>query len=276
MHWTWSALLAVCLALPAQVAVAARPAPELPTVYLALGDSVAAGVGASVPQRTGNVARIHRALPAAGPMGIDRLINLAQSGESSVSMRTGGQLARAVAAIADPATDVRLVTLIIGANDFLPLLQTEACTDPFGASCQQAVGVALATLAQNYPAILQSIRQALDAQPGDERLLVMAYYNPFSGLGNALDRAVDAAQLGSDGVVDCAANATDPTRVGLNDIITCIGRLYGAEVVDVHPLFRGQAPSLTHITDTPPDIHPNDAGHAVIAAAFLRRWAAGT
>lgn len=190
-------------------------------------------------------------------------------------MRSGGQLARAVATIADPATDVRLVTLIIGANDFLPLLQTEACANPFGPPCQQVVGVALATLAQNYPVVLHSIRQALDAQPGDERLLVMAYYNPFSGLGDALDRAVDAAQLGSDGVVDCAASAADPTRVGLNDIITCIGRLYGAEIVDVHPLFRGRAPALTHIADTPPDIHPNDAGHAVIASAFLRRWAAG-
>ena len=43
-------------------------------------------------------------------------------------------------------------------------------------------------------------------------------------------------------------------------------------VVDLAPLFAGQGSKLTHILDNPPDIHPTDAGHAVIAEALVRAY----
>ena len=65
--------------------------------------------------------------------------------------------------------------------------------------------------------------------------------------------------------IDCTAIG-DPSKTGLNDLIACIGGSFGAIVVDVHPLFDSQAVVLTHIALG--DIHPNDAGHTVIADAF--------
>ncbi len=76
------------------------------------------------------------------------------------------------------------------------------------------------------------------------------------------------ALLGSDRTVDCAAAAVDPANAGLNDLIACIGRQYGATVVDVYPLFAGRGLTLTHVAAG--DIHPTDAGHLVIAGAFQR------
>lgn len=36
-------------------------------------------------------------------------------------------------------------------------------------------------------------------------------------------------------------------------------------LVDLAPTFAGRGGTLIHIRDTPPDIHPTDAGHAAIA-----------
>ena len=78
---------------------------------------------------------------------------------------------------------------------------------------------------------------------------------------------MDAVLLGSDGAVDCGANLGDPTKVGFNDIITCVGGLMGAEIVDIHPLFKDAAPTLAHIAEG--DIHPNNDGHQAIAEAVI-------
>ena len=61
--------------------------------------------------------------------------------------------------------------------------------------------------------------------------------------------------------------------MGLNDIITCAGGLMGAEIVDIHPLFNGAAPELTHITEG--DIHPNNDGHQAIADAVIAAFIGG-
>src|SRR5262245_24386466 len=86
--------------------LAAPFAQEPPTgVYLALGDSLAAGVGATRPTESGYVSQLFTALQANGD-GITELDNLAISGETTTSILDHGQLDRAMAAIADPANDV--------------------------------------------------------------------------------------------------------------------------------------------------------------------------
>ena len=57
------------------------------------------------------------------PADAERLLNYARAGETSAVFCTGGHLAQAVAVISDPTTDVRLVTLDIGGDDLLALLQ---------------------------------------------------------------------------------------------------------------------------------------------------------
>jgi len=266
---TAAGVLTVALLL-APVATAA--APPSPHTYLALGDSLAVGVGAVNPARLGYVAHVFRVARAKPAGSVNQLTNLAISGETSSSfIGSGGQLARAVSAINEPSSDVRLVTLDIGGNDFLGLLQPgQPCAvDPTTSTCRAAVVAALATFQANYTVILSQLTVALSHDPGGERLLVMTYFNPFSGAGNLLfERAFDAVLLGSDGRIDCTAVPAADDRVGLNDLIACIGTQFGATTVDIQPLFVGRGPHLTHINDG--DIHPNTAGHAAVAHAVVK------
>jgi hypothetical protein len=132
------------------------------------------------------------------------------------------------------------------------------------------VANALTTFADNYQVILAQLNDALAQDPGEGRVLVTTYYNPFGGTGNPLEGPVDAALLGSDGAVDCAANPADPAKVGLNDIITCVGEQLAAEIVDIYPLFNNAAPELTHLAGG--DIHPNNDGHRAIADAVIATY----
>jgi hypothetical protein len=104
-----------------------------------------------------------------------------------------GQMAPALEIINDPGTEVQVVTLTIGANDFLPLMRTEPCaSDPVGVACQQAVANALHTFAGNYQVILSQLNTALAQNSGEGRVLVTTYYNPFDGTDDSLEGAVDA------------------------------------------------------------------------------------
>jgi lysophospholipase L1-like esterase len=240
-----------------------------PDYYLALGDSVAAGQGASRPDRLGYVGLFRRSFQA-NHQGKEHFANLAVPGESSVTF-LGGQMARALATINDPNTNIEVVTLTLGANDLLPPIITAPCTsDPEDVACQLAVTTALTTFAGSYLAILAQLDIALAQDLGEGRILVTTYYNPFDGTGDPREAPVDAALLGNDGAVDCAANLRDPVKVGLNDIIVCVGELTGAEIVDVYPLFKDAAPVLTHIEEN--DIHPNNGGYRAIADAVIATY----
>src|SRR5215207_1092499 len=110
-------MLAALVLAPAGVASAAAPEPS--EIYLALGDSLAVGIGATNPARLGYVAHVFRVAHARPAGSVDQLRNLAVGGETSGTFISSGQLAQAVAAIRQPSSDVRLVTLNIGGNDFL-------------------------------------------------------------------------------------------------------------------------------------------------------------
>ncbi|HEX2193702.1 MAG TPA: GDSL-type esterase/lipase family protein [Candidatus Limnocylindria bacterium] len=244
------------------------PAPQAGT-YLALGDSLAVGVGASDPARLGYVGRIHRAL--GGPA----LRNLAVSGETSASFREGGQLTAALEAIRSADPPVSLVTLDIGGNDLLRLLGSEPCmSQPDSAACGQAVAATLAAFERNYRAIVGELRAELDRTAPGARLAVMTYFNPFSGTDAVYEAGGRLALLGNDLELDCRAADRDLADRGMNDIIACVGRRAGAAVADVHPRFVGQGLDLTHIGSE--DIHANDQGYAVIAETFVRALPAGS
>ena len=260
---TLAAVVAVLAAVPAIAGATGPPRPHL----ISMGDSVAAGQGASNERFLGNAGLFSWYYRVATP-GRVRTSNVAVKGETSGSL-LGDQWAAAERRIA-AGSDVEVVTLTIGANDFLPLLGAEPrASDPAGAACQQEVGAALAGFAGNFQTIMTRLAQALAADPGDEQVIVTTYYNPFDGTGSPYEGAVDAALLGADGVVDCAASG-NPLNAGLNDIVACTAEAFGASVADIHPLFDGQAPLLTHIAEG--DAHPNNLGHWAIAGALVRAY----
>jgi lysophospholipase L1-like esterase len=199
-----------------------------PDYYMAVGDSVAVGQGASIPERFGYVGLFNQFYQA-DHRGEEGLANLAVPGETSATFLSG-QIARALETIHDPDTEIKVVTLTLGINNLLPVFRTEPCaSDPGGAACQQAVVTARTTFADNYLSILGQLNLALAQDPGEGRVLVTTYYNPFDGTGNLLEGPVDAALRGSDGAVDfdCAADPEEPNKLGFNDIIACTGGALG-------------------------------------------------
>lgn len=257
-------VVAVAGLVPPPTASATQPAA---TQYVALGDSFAQGIGSPVPEQTGYVAQVgkryfHRAYP--GP---ENLLNLAsdQADSTTATLITDGQLANAIAAIADPTTDTKLVTLTIGGNDLLRLLRSGPCsTNPGGEECQGLVVTAIGGAAANYPVILGTLAGALAGEPGGTTVVGTTFYNPFDGTGSPFEGPVEFALLGLDGVIDCAA-LVNPFNAGLNDVIACTAEAFGMQVADLHPLFEGRTLELTLIAEN--DVHPNMKGHRLIADA---------
>lgn len=238
-----------------------------PGTYVALGDSLAVGVGATRPDETGYVALLADRLAEAEAMPrVAQLRNLAISGETSGSMLDRGQLDTAVEAIAEADPPVTLVTLDIGGNDLLALLRTPECRDdPQGSPCLAMLSETLTEFEDAYRRILEDLTDALAEHAPGARLAVMTYFNPFSGTDASHEAAGELALLGTDARVDCEATAREER--GMNDVIVCVGQELGAVPVDVQPRFAGLGLTLTHIGVQ--DIHANDEGYAVIADQFL-------
>lgn len=237
-------------------------APTIPAVapYFSIGDSISDAEGAS-SRDLGYVALFAAEaweildLPgepsARGEFG-------RRGGETSTSiLAVGGQLDLATAEIrsrnsdTDAANDVRLISVDIGGNDFRALTRSDSpcAVSVVSPDCQAAVAQVIGAFSANYPIILQRIREA--AGP-DAIIVAMAFYNPFSGTGQAVDAPGDivAAQMTAQAKTVATASPVD------------------AVWVDLAAVFQGKAPTLTRIMEDPPNIHANDAGHAAIAAAM--------
>jgi lysophospholipase L1-like esterase len=240
----------------------AAASPSSPS-YLALGDSLAAGVGASEPAQAGYVGLVFDALrkePASRyGEGDLTLLNLGDPGETSTSMlASGGQLEKALAEVESRRDDsiagneVAVITIDIGANDFIPFVQGDSSClpNPLAEACQEAAASALTAFRSNFTDIMRRLRAA--AGP-DAEIVAVGLYNPLSGTGGPFDAVGDAAVALFNSTV--AEAAADP------DI--------QAGLADVFLLFQGRGPELTHIADLPPDLHPNDSGHYLIAQGVV-------
>jgi lysophospholipase L1-like esterase len=254
-------VLAAALPLACLPAATGQAAPPAPATYLALGDSVAFGTGATDPATQGYVP-----LLAAELQGKDcgkgkavgcrvELVNLAQNGATTVSL-IDRQLDAALALIeARNATrtkvdDVRLITITIGGNDVVSPVAT-ACAAGVTASCLQTISTQFAQLGSNYADILSQLRAA--AGP-DTTIAVQTYYNAIENPGCRLNFLTALGRIVLEG--------GGPVPAGYNDVIRQQAMAYGAVVVDT-------APVVDPVTETQPDcLHPNDAGHAEIAGAF--------
>jgi lysophospholipase L1-like esterase len=231
-------------------------------LYLALGDSLSAGVGASgFSAENAFVGLVHEEL---GPE--FALLNLGIAGDDSRQLIEEGPLDRAVAEIEqrnnddDPDNDVEVVTLEIGGNDLLDLffelvlpgrcpsvaegLETPECVD--------ALRETLDAYGPNLDLILDRLREA----DTELNIFLMTLYNPFSGASAVLD---ELGELTLEGDLDT------PFPEGLQDIIRRQAEENEVHLVEVYPLFEGKAREYI-AADT---IHPNDTGYRVMADAVI-------
>ncbi len=225
--------LAQCASKPAPA-----PSPPLPVagLYIAVGDSIAVGVGAS-SRDNGFVAVYFARLRASGLA--QQLSNRAVSGATATTV-LANQLPSALEDIAR-ASDTKLVSVTVGTNDSADV----ACRPAGAPNCP---------FASNLRTIIERLQGALATDPGDERIQIMDRYNFDAGTSLESFRAVDL--LGTDGRVSCG-------DTGWNDVIHCIAVEKVATVVDTYtPMLAGGRPYLAD------GVHPNDAGHAALAQAF--------
>jgi lysophospholipase L1-like esterase len=197
-------------------------------------------------------------LAAPGATSADLLGDYPAQGRASQS-----QLGQGVRLLAEGRAN--LVTIAIGGNDILRLIKPgqpcviEAITsDPCLAAMQESVRT---LSAPNVPQILSAL---VDAAGSGTQIIVLTYPNVFSvGAGDLREQRTDLAITTLNGVIADAVAQLQPRAAG---------RGVRLATVDLFPLFAGKAGTLTHILDSPPDIHPTDAGYAVIADAVARAY----
>ncbi len=249
-------LLAAFLSL----ALLAQPAPASAKgapAYVAIGDSIAFGVGASNPEERGYVALTYDALRKSDryrQRGLD-LVNLGVPGATSSDLLLpGGQMERALSEIRERQEDtssaddnVEIITLNIGGNDVLALATSDSpcVADPLSAECQDRFQEMWEALEDGLTEVLQRLREA--APEAD--IIVLDLYSPLSGRGGAPDLIADLAVGEINAVTERVTSRPE----------------LGAKLARVYPLFRGRASQFVAADN----IHPNDEGHAVIAEVLL-------
>src|SRR3990172_1020156 len=249
---------------PLSPAPTPSPAPDTPSpgppLYIALGDSLSAGRGASDASSTAWVPLVHAGLSGFA------LLNLGVPGDDSGELLNGGPLDRALGEIearrndAIAGNEAAAITVEIGGNDLLDIYfglvvpgtcptVTESLRKP---QCVQALQDALARYRPNLRQILTGLGQAAPDAP----VFLMTLYNPFSGGAGVLDQF---------GVVSLEGMPDTPFPEGLNDIIRAEGAAAGVHVVEWYDLFLGKVNE--YISNDL--IHPNDTGYRVMADAVL-------
>jgi lysophospholipase L1-like esterase len=224
----------------------AATAPGNP-VYMALGDSLAATVGVD-GFAEGYVSQVHRELSLRDGI-VYGLRNFGITGETSGTMLLGGQLADAVEYGSD--LEVAYITIDVGANDLLGHLASSDCSEDVQApECASRIDVSLNAYRTNIEAIFDT----LDKEFPDATIVFLLAYNPFS--------------LGFEDQVAFEAQSNE-VLTDLNDIAAKSAADHGILVADGFSPMRGTTTATTHMTDTPPDIHPNARGYDVLTDAIL-------
>jgi lysophospholipase L1-like esterase len=238
-----------------------------PTYYLALGDSLAANVGAS-PSSNGYVNRIYQHELTRSPGLV--LDNISCSGATTASMLTGSNCGRPVTQIVDAENflhahpgQVAFVTIDIGGND------ASGCVSASGVDATCSANAAAAIQA-NLTSILARLKAAY---PG-VRVYGMNYYTPplaywltgASGQQVARD-SVPAAKAFNDQLEQIYAAAgfatADVSAAFDNDNLALTGSYGGLTV----PQNVANLCNWTLVCSNN-NVHANNTGHGKLADAF--------
>jgi acetyl esterase/lipase len=261
---TASVLPVVSAAGPAGAAKA--PAPHY---YLALGDWLATGIGASSsPNDYVNLIATHEATRYPNL----QTINLGCGGATTASMAdgpgcsytTGTQLGDAVAFLRAHPRQVAFVTIDIGADD-IAACQSSSGTDP---TCAAA---AINQISTDLP---QELAQLKGAGPGVP-IYGMNYYDPFLAdwlTGTAGQTVATQSIAGTDqlnALLDqiytaAGASTADPSSLFETDDTDPVGTYEGATV----PQDVATVCQWTDACTSAGSIQPDDQGYAELAAAF--------
>jgi lysophospholipase L1-like esterase len=249
----------VCALVAATVALASAASASAARLYVAVGDSVGAGFGATPGQSFFDLYCAYLKSPAGGSL-VDQCVNESLVGLTSQSALDGGTIQKVVNDI-NGSTSAPVVTVVLGANDLL------------GSSGCQPITAAGCTFMANMRTILDQLQTALAGHPGPHVIQWLEYYNPNhdNPFGSAsADQSTAALLLGNDfALTDCSSS--DLTLIGLNDAINCIAKEKGATPVDAYTPFQNGCASGDCFSDS---LHPNDKGYGLIFDAF--RDAIGT
>jgi lysophospholipase L1-like esterase len=271
------------LALTAAVPVQARPGhgqggPQ--RAYLALGDSLAFGYQQVTFNENG---------PAENPEAFDKgyvddfaralrmrdprlaVVNDGCPGETTDSLIEGpcryqlafplhhpysggpstSQLSDALAFLAAHRNFVDPITIDIGANDAIAVL--EGCNRQPPCVGEHAPAL-IAHVAANLRLILSDLRQAAP----HAKIVVLGLYDPFGPQIPGSDQLTERLNEAMDGAA------------------ASVGARFGDPLALFNPPGEAEQPTLcllTHICDEPvKDIHPTDAGYAVLAGIVLDRF----
>jgi lysophospholipase L1-like esterase len=245
--------------------LASQPAPPVHSAeapaYLALGDSLAFGVGAANPAAEGYVGLVHFELQNVreyAESGLE-LENVSEPGATSGDMlEPDGQLDQAIAKIeereAETAerddgvdTEVDIISIDVGGNDLLSLATPDSpcVVDVTTEECRNSITQTLGALQENLATILGRLRAAAP----DAQIYVIDLYNPYSGTGDERELIANVGVQQVNGVIG-AVTSDENLR---------------AQLVPIYELFidRGNQWIASD------GIHPNDAGHRVIAEALM-------
>jgi lysophospholipase L1-like esterase len=258
MRAAW--LLLLLLAAAFAIGASCDPADDTTSLYVALGDSLSEGVGASDPRATGLVPLVQAELDEG-----TALLNLGHSGDTSADLIDHGHLDDAVAEIElrngddDSDNDVSLVTLEIGGNDLLrlyfTLVVTGRCPDVESSINDPECTEPLRNAFDGFEPNLAETLDALQAADPELRILLMTLYNPFPS--GSPTRSV--GDLSLEGMPDT------PFEEGLNDIVRRQAAERDLTVAEVYEPFQGRSDELI----SGDHIHPNDAGYRVMADAVI-------
>jgi lysophospholipase L1-like esterase len=215
--------------------------------YLALGDSLTAGLGVA-DKKDDFVSRFHAYLEKQTGEQLG-LINMGIPGESTSTMLAAGQLQQAVALIRPQPKRVQVLTLGIGANDLLGHLGSAVCqTDPTGLECQTRLQAGLKAFPSNFKAITGQLAAVLDPST---QVILMNVYNPFDfGIGLPVEQQ------------------SNQTVKVLNDAIASEAGARGWRVADASSAIGDRSAALTGILNG--DVHPTAMGYQAIAYAFTQ------
>ncbi len=253
----------IILAAALAVSATAMSASAADSSLVVLGDSITTGYGLDGYTAGDNSS-------AAGSFANQLAANYTSYSNFAVDGRTTDQLLTALddADVSAALSGADTIVISIGGNDFLqPMISavmSAALNDPdimsaFSGNADetdymdlmQKMTETIVTAAQEVDTDkvcknINEILAAVKSSAPDAQVLILTVYDPFEGV------------TGME-VLDVVAREK---LAALNSGIADAAAANGAEVVDVHAAFKGNALGLTNISKM--DIHPNADGHALI------------